>query len=187
MSIEIRTSLSQILQPTSSPRGRPDGKTETSSRRHCTGSAPKSHTIPLALCRILGAGPLVTFSNRSPTAERAMMTSAAVRAAPTSGCAREAPAAARLAPMAAMASHTLIVTPSLCFLGPSSGRDLANGAGDIAHHLRHQLGVVPFGHDADQRLGARRPDHDAAGRIQPGLAVGDRSLDLGVLERLGAA
>src|SRR5882757_10336889 len=66
-------------------------------------------------------------------------------------------------------------------------RSLAERADDVVDDILDQDAVVALAHHANHGLGAGGADQQAAVAVEPLLAVGDRGLDLGVVERLAAA
>src|SRR5882672_4092789 len=60
------------------------------------------------------------------------------------------------------------------FMPPSSRRSSRDRLDDLVDDAAHELRIVAFGHDADQRLGARLTHQDAAGRAELRLGGGDR-------------
>src|SRR4051812_38985289 len=91
-------------------------------------------------------------------------------------------AAPKTARAAASAAPWMIARP----MRQPLGRRLLHRAGDLLDHLADQLLVVALGHDADERLGARRADQDPAGAVELLLGVGHHRLDLVALQRPAA-
>ena len=87
--------------------------------------------------------------------------------------------------MRCVASTTVISRWLRCNLAatppPARARD------DVIDHFLDQDAVVALAHHADHRLGAGGADQQAAVAVEPFLAVDDRGLHLGVVERLAAA
>src|SRR5712675_507726 len=69
------------------------------------------------------------------------------------------------------------------FMPPPSRCRPRDRLDDLVDDAAHELRIVAFGHDADQRLGARLAHQDAAGRAEPHLGGGDRLGDGAVGER----
>src|SRR6266851_1298243 len=74
------------------------------------------------------------------------------------------------------------------FMPPSSRRSSRDRLDDLVDDAAHEVRIVAFGHDADQRLGARLAHQDAAGRAELRLGGGDRLGDgVGGQRRVGIA
>src|SRR5579872_3246386 len=67
-----------------------------------------------------------------------------------------------------------------------SGRRLPQRGDDVVHDVLDQGAVVAFAHHADHRFGAGGAHEEAAVAVEALLAIGDRRLHLGILERLAA-